>query len=198
MSAGGSRREWGWHRLADEWAARIVAAAEINPGDLVLDIGAGDGSLTSHLVRAGARVIAVELHPGRCERLRTRFADAPVTVLRVDASQLLLPGKPFRVVANPPYSISNGLLRLLLSRHSRLVAADVVLQTAVVRRWATGRAPGAGRWRREYDAQPGLKLPRSAFQPPPKVDSGVLVLRARRGGVAAAYHRRNGRPGRIP
>lgn len=178
MSGGRSRREWGWHRLGDEWAARIVAAAEIRPGELVLDIGAGDGSLTGHLVAAGARVIAVELHPGRCARLRSRFAGAPVTVVRADAATLRLPCRPFRVVANPPYSISSGLLWSLLSRRSRLVAADIVLQAAVVRRWAAGRAPGAGRWRKQYDVSAGMKLPRRAFRPRPTVDSRVLVIRS--------------------
>jgi 23S rRNA (adenine-N6)-dimethyltransferase len=51
-------RAWGWHWLADEWAARIVADAAVRPGELVLDIGAGEGALTGYLVRAGARVIA--------------------------------------------------------------------------------------------------------------------------------------------
>jgi 23S rRNA (adenine-N6)-dimethyltransferase len=36
-------RRWGWHRLTEHWAARIVAAAGVRPGELVLDIGAGEG-----------------------------------------------------------------------------------------------------------------------------------------------------------
>ena len=151
----------------------------MRPGDLVLDVGAGEGALTTHLVAAGARVIAVELHPGRIARLRERFAGAPVTVVHADAGSLRLPRRPFRVVASPPYAISSRLLRTLLDTHSRLYAADLVLQRAVVRRFAEGRAPGAGRWLRQWDLWAGLTLPRRAFRPPPRVDSSVLVVRRR-------------------
>jgi len=106
-ASGRSRGAWGWHRLDDEWAARIVAAAEVRPGELVLDIGAGTGALTSHLVRAGARVVAVELHPARATLLRQRFPD--ITVVEADARSLPLPRSTFRVVANPPYGITADL-----------------------------------------------------------------------------------------
>ena len=136
----GSRRSWGWHPLVDEWAARIVAAAGVRPGELVLDIGAGDGAITAHLVAAGARVVAVELHPGRVEKLRRRFAGAPVSVVPVDATDLRLPGRPFRVVSSPPYGISSALIRTLLGPRSQLRAADLVLQRAAARRFAETRA----------------------------------------------------------
>jgi len=159
-----------------------VADAGIRPGELVLDIGAGQGALTAHLVAAGARVLAVELHPERARLLRERFGDQ-VTVVRADVAGLRLPHRPFRVVASPPYGLSSVVLRTLLAPRSQLSAADLVLQRAVVRRYATEQAPGAGRWARAFAVHAGRPLPRWAFRPPPTVDSAVLVIRRRgRGG----------------
>jgi 23S rRNA (adenine-N6)-dimethyltransferase len=166
----GSRRAWEWHRLADEWAARVVAEADVKPGELVFDIGAGEGALTGHLLRAGARVIAVELNPRRAHVLRARFPGT--TVLEVDAAGLRLPARPFRVVANPPFGITSVLLGRLLTARSGLTAADLVLQRAVVRKYATAR-------HHCFRMRQGLSLPRSAFLPRPQVDSAVLVVRRR-------------------
>jgi 23S rRNA (adenine-N6)-dimethyltransferase len=154
-----------------------VAEAAVRPGELVLDLGAGHGALTTHLVAAGARVLAVELHPGRAQGLRARFAGDPVRVAEVDLRALRLPRRPFRVVANPPYHLTSDLLHLLLGRDSTLAAADLVLQRATVRALATGRGPQ--RWRRCWSLAEGLSLPRSAFTRPPTVDSRVLSIRRR-------------------
>lgn len=157
----------------------------MRPGELVFDIGAGEGALTAHLVRAGARVVAVELHPRRVGVLRERFPG--ITVVHADAASIRLPGRPFRVVANPPYGISSRLLRTLLAPNSGLVAADLVLQRALVCKFASRNA-------RRFTLTVGLMLPRRAFLPPPHVDSAVLVVRAGsavtgRGGKPAAASR---------
>jgi len=171
---------WGWHPLADAWAARIVADARVGADDLVLDVGAGRGALTRHLAATGARVIAVELHPARVAFLRERYAGTSVRVVAVDAADLRLPRRPFRVVASPPYAITSVLLRRLLGRDSMMISADLVLQRAAARRFAEGRVLGAVRWPRDWALTVGRSLPRSAFRPPPRVDSAVLRIRATR------------------
>jgi 23S rRNA (adenine-N6)-dimethyltransferase len=168
---------WGWHRLAPSWAERLVADAGISPGELILDIGAGNGALTAALVARGARVLAFELHPQRLAALRSLFADDHrVTVVKADVADLRLPRRPFRVVANPPFAQTTAVLSRLLAPGSRLVRADLVVQRQAVRHWVGGRAPGAGRWAQVWDARAGQRLPRHAFDPPPQCDCAVLRL----------------------
>jgi 23S rRNA (adenine-N6)-dimethyltransferase len=140
----------------------------------VLDIGAGTGALTVPLLETGARVIAVEAHPGRARALSERFGD-DVIVVRADAADLRLPRRPFHVVSNPPFAITSALMRRLLHRGSRLATAHLVLDQRAARRWASVEAPGAGRWGRAFEVTVGRRLPRSAFRPPPRV--GVVVVR---------------------
>jgi 23S rRNA (adenine-N6)-dimethyltransferase len=182
-------RTWGWHQLADDYARRLVAAAGIQAGDLVLDVGAGRGAITQRLVLAGARVIAVELHDGRARDLRARFAGSNVRVVRADAADLRLPRQPFRVVANPPFGITTALLRRLLSPGSRLVRADVVVPRYAAYRWAAGRGPGAARWGASFDLSVVAEVPARAFKPPPPGQAAVLVI-SRRGGTTGRSGRR--------
>jgi 23S rRNA (adenine-N6)-dimethyltransferase len=153
--------------------------AEVNSGDLVLDVGAGSGALIQPLLDRGAHVVAIELHPGRASGLRKKFAEDRVTVVVADAADLRLPRRPFRVVANPPFAISVALLRRLVSPGSKLVRADIVVPWHTARRWASGGAPGAGRWSARYSVEIGRPLPRRAFSPPPPNGVGILVIRSR-------------------
>lgn len=175
-------QRWGYHRLDSRWAARLVAAAQVRPGDLVLDVGAGTGALTAPLLACGASVVAVELHPGRASALRAALGSAKVTVVVADAADLRLPRRPFRVVANPPFAVTTALLRRLTAPGSRLVRADVVVPWHAAERWADGRAPGSRRWGRDFDAWVDRRLPRDAFSPSTPNGVAVLVLR-RRGAV---------------
>lgn len=175
---GAARRRWGWHRLDARWAERLVAHADLPAGAVVVDVGAGTGALTGPLVAAGARVIAVEAHPGRARELRERFGDA-VVVVTADAADLRLPRRPYHVVANPPFSVTGPLLRRLLQPGSRLRSARLVVQAGAAARWAGPAAPGAVRWARDFEVTLGPTVPRSAFHPPPAVGTRVLVVERR-------------------
>ena len=140
----------------------------------MLDLGAGHGALTAPLLAAGARVIAVELHPHRAAVLQDRFDDPSLRVVRTDLRDLRLPRRPFRVVASPPYRLSTDLVRLLLGT-DRLVGADLVLERGTVRRLL--ERPPRARHARRYTLDAGLAVPRQAFRPSPRVDSRVLRIR---------------------
>ena len=174
MSEAGATR-WGFQRLSDNWARRIVHRAGIEPGDYVVDVGAGFGALTQHLVDAGAHVLAVEKHPGRADQLRRRFGSR-AKVVQVDLADLRLPHHPFRVVANPPFGASATLLRRLVAPGSRLTTADLVLPAQIAARWANGRGAGASRRPASYAARVSLRLPASAFRPAAPMATSVLRL----------------------
>jgi 23S rRNA (adenine-N6)-dimethyltransferase len=203
---GRARASWGWHRLADDWAARVVAAADVRPGELVLDIGAGQGALTRPLIKAGVRVIAVELHPGRAEALRRRFG----TVSGGTVSGGTVSGGTVSGGRNDDSASGNGrassvsgvtvvqadAASLRLPRQPfRVVASPpygitadllslllgpgsrLVAADLVLQRAAARKY--AERRVRGCRITQGLAVPRRAFTPPPRVDSAVLVIRRR-------------------
>jgi 23S rRNA (adenine-N6)-dimethyltransferase len=181
-----ARSRWGWHRLDARWARRLVVESGVGPGDLVLDIGAGTGTITHELVRAGARVVAFELHPQRASMLRERFALDPVVVVRADATDMRLPTRPFGVVANPPFGAITAILRRLVARGSRLTHAHVVVPLYVAERWAGGSAPGQGAWKHAFDVRIAGAVPVDAFRPPISRTAAVLTIRSIRSARSTA------------
>jgi 23S rRNA (adenine-N6)-dimethyltransferase len=167
---------WGFHELDRRWAARLVDLAAIAPRDLVLDIGAGTGAITAELVRAGAKVIAVELHSRRAAALRERFADSPVRVVRADAADLWLPRRPFKVVANPPFGITSALLRRVTHPSSRLARGAIVLPAWATMRWAAGRGVGGATSKHTFRFSVGPRVPLHAFRPPPRECPRILLI----------------------
>ncbi|MDQ6935839.1 MAG: methyltransferase domain-containing protein [Actinomycetota bacterium] len=161
--------------MRKEWAQRVVDEAGVGPGDLILDLGAGTGALTAPLIAAGARVLAIELHPVRAALLRERFGDR-LTVIQTDLRELRLPYRPFKVVANPPYHLTTGLVRRLLGS-DRMLSADLVLQRGAMRGLVA--APPRAAHSRRYVLSQGMVLPAGAYRSPPPVESSVLRIRRR-------------------
>jgi 23S rRNA (adenine-N6)-dimethyltransferase len=159
--------------------SRLLAGADVRPGDLVLDVGAGTGAITAGLVAAGARVVAVELHPHRLAALRERFDGGRVTVVHADARDLRLPRRSFKVVANPPFAVTTALLRRLTGPGSRLERASLVLPAWAAARWGHGRGAGGAAPLRTFAFTRGPSVPARAFRPAPPADPAILLIRRR-------------------
>lgn len=185
------RRGRGRHVLRSRaLAAEIVRAAGIRPGDLVIDLGAGSGALTAPLVRAGARVHAVEIDTELAAGLRRRFPG--LDVAEADALRFALPQEPFKVVANLPFDGATGILRRLLDPRSHLQTADVIVDWGLAAK-RTAVWPGtqlSAYWEAWFQLSLVRRLTRSVFAPPPSVDAGLVRVVRRESPRVPASERR--------
>ncbi len=186
-------RALGQNFVADPNTVRkIVRLAMVQPGDLVVDVGGGLGSLTLALLEAGARVTVVEkdrwLVPVLGEVLSERAPGAPVRVVQADAMVLdwsaLLEGGPWSLVANLPYNVATPLVADLLDRVPAVVAMTVMVQKEAADRLVAGPgspAYGAVSVKVAYWAEARLlaSVPSSVFVPRPRVASAVVGIRRR-------------------
>jgi 23S rRNA (adenine-N6)-dimethyltransferase len=168
----------GRHALASRrLAEHLVREARVEPGDLVVDLGAGAGALTAALVRAGARVLAVELDGADAAQLRRRFAGQRVEVVHADAARIAWRREPFAVVANLPFARGGEILgHLLDDPRVPLRRADLIVQWELAAKrtavWpSTLRSAYWGAW---FELALVRRLPRCVFAPPPSVDAAVL------------------------
>ncbi len=194
-----ARKQWGQHFLRDPSVhAAIVAAAALDPADRVVEIGAGLGTLTAHLLQTGAEVWAIERDRDLCTVLRAELGDDPrfslheADAVRFDYTQTA-GERPARVVGNLPYHLTGPLLFRLLEAHAATGPWVVMIQKEVADRLCAspgtktygGITVGLSRVRAiEWVA----RVPPGAFLPPPRVDSAVIRLSPRpqaRGEVAS-------------
>jgi 16S rRNA (adenine1518-N6/adenine1519-N6)-dimethyltransferase len=175
-------RSKGAHFLAAKPALdRVVAAANLKPGESALDVGAGGGSLTRRVaaaVQPGGTVLAIEKEHDLVEALRQM--DWPgATVVQGDALRVGLPARIDAVVANPPFRILPGLLRRLLE-HGFGRAVLVMPQELAQRLTAQpgGEEYGKLTVQMALRAKTALlfALKRSDFDPPPQVPSVVVQV----------------------
>ncbi len=180
-------RHWGQHFLNDQTVIEsIIAFADITLNEVVLEIGPGPGVLTDALLAAGAQVIAIERDPRFEVPLHQSFdATDRFTLVRGDAIRVDwvdsgLIDKQFRVIANIPYSITTPLLEKFLTSPAP-TQAILMIQDDVARRLLAGPA-SSDRGALSVIMQESFSIkiirtvPSSAFTPPPKVQSAVVMF----------------------
>ncbi len=183
------RKALGQHSLADSRIlSRIVAAAEVASGDVVLEVGAGRGALTRRLVSRAARVIALELDSALASALPERLGNPPnLTVVEADArtapmGSLVWPDVAYKVVGNLPYYAANPIVRRFLESRPQPRLLVVMVQEEVARTMVAGPGEmGLLSVATQYYAVAKLvcTVPPRAFRPPPKVTSALVRLEVR-------------------
>lgn len=183
-------KKLGQNFLIDEdIVRRIAAAAELAPGEPVLEVGPGIGTLTQALAETGADVTAVELDKRLLPVLeKTLEGYENVRVINADVLELdvnsAMGGKTFKVAANLPYYITTPIIFALLEKKLPLERMVIMVQKEVAERITAapgGKDYGALSVAMQYYTEPEIAfiVPPSSFIPRPSVDSAVVVCKNR-------------------
>lgn len=174
--------------------AALAEAAELGPGDSVLEIGAGLGGLTVELARRASHVVAVEFDRDLVSILPAELARHSLTNVEVIAGdimtlsdeQLRLPasGMPFKVAANMPYYLTSPIIERIHEQWTKATLTVLMVQEEVARRLVAppgGTGYGVLSILVQYYAEPELVrlVPPNAFWPRPEVRSAIVRLRRR-------------------
>ncbi len=199
--AGGMRprHRFGQNFMIDQNLVRLIAnAGQIEPGDVVIEVGPGTGTLTEELLSRGAEVIAVEIDRDLAALLRTRLGDRPDFKL-IDGDALsskhklneelsehlaavrrtASPTRQVKLVANLPYNIASPLIIDLLLAGVDSLTFTVQKEVADRLRAAAGSdAYGPLSVMAQMLARVEVlrTLPPQAFWPPPKIDSALVRM----------------------
>jgi len=195
-----TRQRLGQHFLSDPgWREKIARAIRVSPHGLQapeyrselnycwIEIGAGHGEMTEHLLRSGTPVIAVELDPplvSALQRLAGKHPNLTVVagdILKTDLAALA-GARRMRIYGNLPYYITSPILHHFFQYAEQIDAAHIVIQLEVAAR-LTAR-PSTKQYgylsvATQFYTRPefALRLPPAAFRPPPEVASALVTLR---------------------
>jgi 16S rRNA (adenine1518-N6/adenine1519-N6)-dimethyltransferase len=193
-----ARQRLGQHFLADaNWREQIARAIRVSPHSMALgrpaenscwiEIGAGHGEMTEHLLSTGAPVYAIELDPpliAGLQRLAKNFPNltvVPGDILKADLAAIAA-GRRVHIYGNLPYYITSPILHRLFSFADLIGEMHFVMQTEVAHRLTAN--PGSKSYgylsvATQLYTRPEFvfEIPRSAFRSPPEVASALVTLR---------------------
>jgi len=194
------RKRYGQHFLIDlNLMRKLVAAANLQPADVVLEVGCGTGSLTEMLLETGARVVAVEIDRGFSRIVQQRLGENPrLTLINADIlagkhafnpqvtaalqAEKPQPGGRYALVSNLPYQIATPLLIEALLCEPRFECLVCTVQKEVADRLLARAGqedygPLAVVTDTLAQARPLFTIPPEAFWPSPQIESVILHLR---------------------
>ena len=166
---------------------RIISAADVSPGDTIVEIGPGPGRMTRMLAERVKRLIAIELDRDLYQQLAGDFiAYRNVEIVHGDVLQFPFEALDvFKVVANIPYYITTPIIFRLIEARRTLESMTLTIQKEVAQRIVA--APGSKDYgvlsiSTQFHTEPELKfiIPKEAFRPMPKVDSAVIRMMMRK------------------
>ncbi|HSW81572.1 MAG TPA: 16S rRNA (adenine(1518)-N(6)/adenine(1519)-N(6))-dimethyltransferase RsmA [Candidatus Saccharimonas sp.] len=176
------KKSLGQHWLFDSKSlGAICDAAGLEPSDTVLEIGPGLGPLTVELTARAKQVIAIELDERLARELPARIPAANLSVVHADFLHYDLSQLPtdYKVVANVPYYVTSLIIRALLESKTPPSRAVLLVQKEVAQRLAA--KPGdmsilaiSAQFYAEVSL--GMVVTADKFDPPPKVDSQVVIF----------------------
>lgn len=176
------KKSLGQHWLEDEDILESICnTAEVEPGDEVLEIGPGQGTLTKVLLDKDAIVTAVEFDGELARELPERLRSENLKVINQDILKFNLNDMPagYKVVANIPYYLTSNLIRVLSESDNPAESITLLIQKEVAERICAkpGEMSVLGVSAQVYyDCGLGPIVPAEKFFPPPKVDSQVVHM----------------------
>ncbi len=175
-------KDRGQHFLIEEsFAQKMVEAADVKKGDVVVEVGPGWGVLTEQLDKAGAHITAIEIEKKMADYIAENFPEA--TVINQDVLKFFgkEPREAYSVIANVPYQITGAIIRGFLEKTTRPPEQMVLMiQKEVAQRIMA--KPGnmnllALSVQYYGDPQKLFNVPMSAYWPQPKVESAVIHIK---------------------
>lgn len=195
-----ARQRLGQHFLSDPgWREKIARAIRVSPHGMPslaqassqnfcwIEIGAGHGEMTEHLLHSGTPVIAVELDPGlipalqRLAQEHSNLTVVPGDILQTDLAGLAA-GRRIKIYGNLPYYITSPILHHFFQFAGQIEEVNIVIQLEVAARLTArpnNKQYGYLSVVTQLYARPefALRIPRGAFRPPPEVGSALVTLR---------------------
>lgn len=175
------KKSLGQHWLFDEFSLDSMCdSIDVKTGDVIVEIGPGLGTLTQKLIDRKAKITAVEFDEDLANKLIKKF-DSQIKVVNQDILKFNFEELPpnYKICANIPYYLTSNLIRILTELKNKPQSVALLVQKEVAERICSGAGQMSllSVWSQfNFDCKLGILVPAQLFDPPPKVDSQIVIM----------------------